>query len=276
MFNINLSKTVKCKFTKFAIKLPAGHKLPEYQKAHPKYDRFLPHIAKFLNPSDVVIDIGANVGDTLAGMVDKNPVLHYICIEPDDSFYKYLLSNIELIKNTFSDLRVDTIKSLIGKNVTDVELKGVGGTKHATFTNSNGIQSISLDSIIENMNNPSVRLLKTDVDGYDYDVLDSSFSLLEDKKPIIFFECQYDQSFQIDGYKKTVTRLTELGYQDWTIFDNFGGVVLRTSDIGALFHLIDYVALQNSKGTSRTMYYLDVLAVVASDSVFIDKVLSEY
>jgi tRNA G46 methylase TrmB len=72
------------------IHLPRYHKLPEYQQRHRQYDRFLPHLIKDLDHDDIVIDVGANCGDTLAGMVSKNPKLHYICIEPDNEFYSYL------------------------------------------------------------------------------------------------------------------------------------------------------------------------------------------
>ena len=37
----------------FSIKLPSNHLLPEYQKTHPKYDRFLPHLAKYATAVDL-------------------------------------------------------------------------------------------------------------------------------------------------------------------------------------------------------------------------------
>ena len=46
-------------YKNFSIVLPANHMLPIYQRAYPKYDKFLPHLVQYLQPKDTVIDIGA-------------------------------------------------------------------------------------------------------------------------------------------------------------------------------------------------------------------------
>jgi hypothetical protein len=85
---------------KLKIVLPHGHKLPIYQQQCPQYDRFLPHIAKYLPSNSFVVDVGANCADTLAGMINANPSLNFLCIEADDYFYQYLTSNVsEIQKN---------------------------------------------------------------------------------------------------------------------------------------------------------------------------------
>jgi FkbM family methyltransferase len=258
----------------FSIKLPAYHLLPEYQFTCPKYDRFLPHLVEYATSTDTIVDIGANVGDTLAGMVEKNSAPNYICIEPDELFFKYLEENIDRIKKSILDSRIQPIKALIGKNISNVSLEGKGGTKHSVLGNQELIKSIQLDEIIPNA--LKVRILKSDVDGFDYDVLDSSMAIIESHTPIIFFECEYDFLYQANGYAKTIKKLEQKGYCDWTIFDNFGEVVLRTGDIGILSQLMRYVWQQNVGSTKRTIYAYDILTVQAADSLLIDKVLSEY
>ncbi|MDK9721264.1 MAG: FkbM family methyltransferase [Rhodospirillales bacterium] len=273
---IFFSAPIEYGYTNFSIKLPANHMLPAYQQAHKKYDRFLPHLAKYMNHLDTIIDVGANVGDTLAGMVEQNPEANYICIEPDDLFYQYLEENIERIKIYKMDLKIRTIKALIGKNVSSVTLEGNKGTKHATGIGTGNIASVTLDEIISQTSYDNIRLLKTDVDGFDYDVLDSSISAIEKHKPMIFFECQFDYEYQKNGYAKTFSSLSSAGYCDWTIFDNFGEVILRTDDIAIIMQLLDYVWKQNSGLASRAIYYYDVLAVQQNDSKLIDSVLKEY
>jgi hypothetical protein len=54
--------------------------------------------------------------------------------------------------------------------------------------------------------------------------------------------------------------LQRSGYRAWTVFDNYGDVVLRTREIEALFQLFDYVDRQNAGLTTRTIHYFDVLA----------------
>jgi FkbM family methyltransferase len=258
----------------FAIELPPYHQLPEHQKRHPKYDRFLPHLARCVDPAETIVDIGANVGDTLAGMVEQNARPTYVCIEPDDAFHRHLENNVERIRASVSGLRVEIIKALVGKNVSNVALVGERGTKHAVASGPGGIESSPLDELIGPGH--KVRLLKSDVDGFDYDVLDSSMAIISRDGPMIFFECQYENEHQLVAYRKTLESLESAGYRDWTLFDNFGEVLLRTDDLNAVNQLLDYVWRQNTGRATRTIYYFDILAVRKDDSTLIDRVLSGY
>ncbi len=66
------------------------------------------------------------------------------------------------------------------------------------------------------------------------------------------------------------------GYRDWVIFDNFGDIIVRTTDLSIVFQLLTYVWNQNIGQAVRTIHYYDVLAVQPSDSDLIDLVLREY
>ena len=68
------------------IVIPPDHRLRVCQNAYKQYDRFPPHLAKYLEDGSVVIDVGANVGDTVAAMVSSNDRLRYVCDEADDVF----------------------------------------------------------------------------------------------------------------------------------------------------------------------------------------------
>lgn len=261
-------------YKNFSILLPPNHLLPIYQSQYPNYDRFLPHLAKYLDSSDVIVDIGANIGDTLAGMVSQNSLSTYICIEPDSSFFEFLENNIARMKGSISSLKVEPIQALVGKNISNVSLEGRGGTKHAVVDRDGHIKSRPLDEIISS--STRIRLLKSDVDGFDYDVLDSSVSMIKKHQPIIFFECQCDYEYQKKSYFKTLQSLADIGYTDWTIFDNFGAFLLRTDDLNVINRLINYVWCQNTGKTTRTIYYYDILAVNEKDSELIDCVLKDY
>lgn len=113
------------------IELPREHRLEEYQRVHPNYDRFLPHLARHLNKHSVVLDIGANCGDTLAAMVWANSDLAYVCIEPDPAFYSYLLKNIERLREHYPKLDVVPLQIMIGAPAENIGLVGSGGTRSA-------------------------------------------------------------------------------------------------------------------------------------------------
>lgn len=271
----NTSDQLEVKYKGFSIFLPAEHKLPEYQQRHVKYDQFLPHLAKYMEDLSTVIDVGANCGDTLAGMCQENDRLKYICIEPDDTFFEYLNINICLIKDALKGLDVTAVKSLVGQSISNVSLKGVGGTRHAVVGAGN-TKSDSLDSILDDLSPTQVKLLKTDVDGFDWDVIDSSRHLLSSSQPMVFFECQFEDEYQKAKFKETISWLKENGYEDWTVFDNFGEVMARTQNIEIIFQLMEYVWRQNQKVATRTIYYYDILAASSQDSQLIDAALKEY
>jgi FkbM family methyltransferase len=209
-------------------------------------------------------------------MVEQNSALSYICIEPDESFYGYLERNIGRIKAAKDNLQVRAIKSLVGKGVSGVSLHGRGGTKHAVMSSGGSIRAKPLDELIADTACTNLKLLKTDVDGFDYDVLDSSAAVIRKHSPILFFELYCEFEYQKGGYERTLTWLEAEGYCDWTIFDNFGEAILRTSSRDGVIQLMQYLWNQNIGRATRTIYYFDVLAVHEKDSSLIDRVLARY
>jgi FkbM family methyltransferase len=279
LFFIYIKKIFKIEqknyYENFFIRLPATHRLPIYQLIHPKYDRFLPHLVKYITGNKVVVDVGANCGDTLAGLVEKNQNLHFLCIEPDQYFYDLMQKNIELIKVKYPSVKIATVKSLVGKSFSNISLVGEGSTKHAVVGDGQ-LKTKSLDDILMEVSLPPVALLKTDVDGFDFDVIDSSRGLLNEQQPMIFFECQIDFEYQKKGFETTISDLKYLGYVNWTIFDNFGEMILRTADIEQIHYLIKYAWQQQNMQTTRTIYYYDILACGQNDVALIDNVLADY
>jgi len=264
-------------YSDFSILLPADHLLPTFQKHHNLYDRFLPTLSKYLSPASTVIDVGANCGDTLAAMYDRNKNLRFVCIEPDETFFGYLQNNILRIKKIDTKAEIQSIRMLVGKKITDVSLEGSGGTKKAVMGNKNrSLSSQSLDDILSNTKMSDIRLLKSDVDGFDYDVIDSAETIIANHKPMIFFECQFDHVFQKEGYEKTIAHLEGKGYTEWIIFDNFGEVILRTNDLQQIYHLFNYLWRQNVQRSTRTIYYYDILTFTKKDNAFIEMIMNDY
>lgn len=126
------------------------------------------------------------------------------------------------------------------------------------------------------MDSGRVELLKSDVDGFDYDVLDSAAKLIAEHLPILFFECHFGDLYQKEGYRKTIAGLQGGGYCAWVVFDNYGDVVLRTGEVDILFQLFDYVDRQNAGLTSRTIRYFDVMAGTARHDELLTTSVSSY
>lgn len=269
------------RYRSFSIRLPADHLLPFYQDIHGTYDKFLPHLVQYLQPNATVIDVGANCGDTLAGMYDANERLSYICVEPDDIFFEYLSENTRRMRSANPSASIRLYKALVGKDVSRAALEGSGGTKHAVQvggspTAAEAIVSVTLDSLVLPMQSGRVELLKSDVDGFDFDVLDSAARLIAEHLPILFFECHFGDLHQKNGYHKTIAVLQRSGYCAWTVFDNYGDVVLRTREIELLFQLFDYIHRQNAGLTTRTIHYFDVMASTERHEALLTTAVSDY
>src|ERR1700728_3258116 len=105
------------RYRNVSIQLPADHLLPFYQSMHGTYDKFLPHLVRYLQPYATVIDVGANCGDTLASMYDANDRLNFICVEPDEVFFRYLSENALRMRISNPGASIRLYKALVGKGV---------------------------------------------------------------------------------------------------------------------------------------------------------------
>ena len=106
----------KIKIGSRIIFLPPGHPLSMWASLHKDYDNFLPKLVKRMNLNESIIDIGANVGDTLFRLIDTNSKPNYFSIEADQHFFKYLKKNKELLEKEIQD-KVTLINELVGKNL---------------------------------------------------------------------------------------------------------------------------------------------------------------
>lgn len=259
--------------------LSPGHTLGINQRHFPLYDRFLPHLASHLDHGSTVIDVGANCGDTLAGMYAANPSLQFVAVEPNDIFFALLEKNVATLSAGKGDLRVDLVKSLVGKQLTGATMVGSGGTAKAVVDDDHHHQthqSRTMDDILSTLGIDEVRLLKSDVDGFDYDVIESARETMRRSRPLVFFETQIDHDFQRQGFSQVFGTLEELGYSYWLLFDNFGSLCVRTGDSDVARQLVDYPWRNRCAVTRRTVNYFDVLAATDADRPFVDAVADSY
>ena len=260
----------------YSIQIDFTHRLPDYQSVHPFYDRFLPHLVQYLPENSLVIDVGANVGDTLVAMVGNNDKLEYLCVEASSDFFSDLEKNVKHLKSQNSNLRISLVNELVGRDVTDVGLDGQGGTKHA-IVGGGDIKSKTMLSILKELRveHSLLSLLKTDVDGFDWDVIRSSYEILK-HNPYVYFECQYDNFEQLDSYKEMFSEMISIGYSKFAFFDNFGQYILSTEKFSEIMDLLDYVKRQNFYNSTRTYDYYDVLAFSNDKYEEVNSLISEY
>jgi CRISPR/Cas system-associated protein endoribonuclease Cas2 len=121
-----------------------------------------------------------------------------------------------------------------------------------------------------------IRLLKSDVDGYDYDVIASAGAMLDNERLLIFFECYAENDEQRAGYLKLVEQLAARGYHHFSFFSNFGKFLRHTTAVDAAHQQLRDVWREPAAGNARSAFYLDVLACRNADSPFIERVVTEF
>ena len=205
--------------------LPPGHLLSLYESVYPKYDRFLPTVIGKIKENEVIIDIGANVGDTLFRLLNINTRPYYYCIEADNFFFEYLQKNKKSLDVNIQN-KIILIKTLVGDQLKGNLSETTTGTK-SLIESDLGIKSKKLDDIIMEYKIKNIKLIKVDVDGFDYNILFSAINELKNNKPDIFFEYMPLDESGKKNYLRLIEKLNEIGYSYWTMLDNYGSVIFE-------------------------------------------------
>jgi FkbM family methyltransferase len=264
----------KYKIGKYEVDIPPYFVLPQYQKSDKLYDRFLPVLGKNLSSDKLVIDVGANIGDTAIALVQNctNPIM---CIEPSDRFFPYLVRNLQ--RMSVADFsRVKAVKQLIGTGLISGTLcHDKRGTASVRVINSSDSPAhIALDKLVDDVSN--VLLLKVDTDGFDFDVIRSAQAILCHSEPILFWENEILEDFQMTGFDELYSLLQEMQYKYIYIFDNFGNLMTEEVDFATLRNINSYVYCMRKHNCTRTIYYTDILASTERNHAIVEKAVNEY
>lgn len=252
--------------------LTYDHALPVYKRLYQNYDSFLGVLVKFLDDDSNVIDVGANVGDTLALMLSSNPRLNFYCLEPDEEFFKFLSINKNNFLGRFPKSKIQVSQTLVGNSSDKVKLVGKSGTKKAIKLDNNELEYVTLDQYIQ-AKSIELNLLKIDVDGYDWDVINSSLVAIQQYKPIIFLECFFENGSQYSGYLKSLETLFSYSYSSVLVFDNYGDLIVEIKNFSQLEKLLKYEIDSN---TPNSIKYFDLLFYSDIHNSTVNQAIAEF
>jgi len=256
---------------KYTIETTPNHPLPEYLRRFPLYDQFIPRLCRSLHGT--VIDIGANIGDTMAAILGSNPELQVICVEPDDQFFAILQRNRGAIDH---QNRVRTFKAFVtrsGGNYTIVknERHSTGHLQQVSKAEA-AARSVTVGELLAEFAVTSPVLIKSDTDGFDAPILASIAEHAQGHtacRPILFFEMQtylQEQGFADPGrsarqadYLQAIDQLSELGYRHFAALDNFGTPMLCGTDFNVLRCLQEYISCSQLRNRHSPIFFLDVV-----------------
>lgn len=217
---------IKYKIGDHFLILPFSHNLPLYTKYYPYYSLNIGRIAKIVKETYddlTIIDVGANVGDSIA-IIKKEVDCPLFGLEADDYFFNILEKNCAFLPNVYIE------KAYLGDKMEHLKLKlqENRGTAHLCKDAVDYISITTLTKILETYPDFSKsKLLKIDTDGFDCIILRGSLDYLIAAKPVIFFE--YDPFFlskQNDDGISIFNLLNSIGYKKGLVYDNFGEYML--------------------------------------------------
>lgn len=204
------------------LRLPLSHELPFYKKTFPEYALNLGRVSFYVKqkyPSLTMIDVGANVGDSVAiiRMFSDIPIL---CVEGEPRFFQLLaentrnLSGIEL-EQTFLGASGDYISGIcIDRGNAQVRLGPAPGQAN--------ICTLS-EALSRHPGFATAKLFKLDAEGFDCKIIATEAELLKRNKPVLFFE-YCPQSCLTAGQEpfRVFSLLSEVGYSTLLIYQNVG------------------------------------------------------
>lgn len=247
---MRLAPTTEYAIGGHVIQIPADHNLPAFQGVHRLYDRFLPVLCSKLAPAGVIVDVGANVGDTVAAIMHacSNPI---IAIEGHEAYFNLLTANLERID---PERRVTPVQALVGTGLQSGTLVATRGT--ATLAVGGSTRLRKLDDILAGSID-KIALLKVDTDGFDADVISSGIRMIKESQPILFWEGGTSGAI---AFESMYEKIAGVGYDMLWIFYNFGNLILSECSIKELKDFDRYIASMYRHRCTTAIYYVDVLA----------------
>jgi FkbM family methyltransferase len=230
----------------FNLRLPLSHELPFYRRKFPHYASNLGKVsfhARRKYPDLTMIDIGANIGDSvaIAHSYSDHPVL---CLEGEPRFFQLLKENTRNlpaveIEQTFIGAPGDHVGSIDVRSGNAQVLLGPtpGQSTICTLT----------EALARHPRFASAKLLKIDAEGFDCRIIAAEIKLLKANKPIVFFE-YYPKCSELVGQKAfpVFTTLSSLGYSMVLIYRNAGSYLmsLTLDQLDALQDLHHFISNQ--------------------------------
>uniref|UniRef100_UPI00404821C4 hypothetical protein n=1 Tax=Yoonia sp. TaxID=2212373 RepID=UPI00404821C4 len=249
------------------IALPRVNKLVDIYARRPTYDYLYWNIIRAIlaengvsNPT--LIDVGANIGDTIAHFrrFSTGPA---IGVEPDDEYFDLLAQNMSPVAN------VTAIKALVCPDnlMGDVSLMVKNGTGGTVVTQGAGTYhgpTLSVGALLARTSGPLV--FKTDTDGFDQVILGGLLAEMRGGHPlidIIAFEGPTQQQMGESDYNDFLTvveKICALGYRIIMLSNVGAPLAYPMSDFEQIRWQMNALTRNLAAGIAATPYF-DFIAV---------------
>lgn len=235
--------------------IPLSHPLPIIHAAHPQCVTVLGRLAVSLRKNRqkiTYVDIGANIGDTIAAIHPKSGE-HVIAVEPFSTYAAILRKNLARFPCTSEVIEKACVEI---SGLESLSIEGSKGTGVIAKNPLGSIVSTTLDCLMaETAGFPDCNLLKIDVDGHDFSVLRGGRDFLQRSRPYILMECDvFENKNYVEDYLDLIRSLRGSGYNHMLAYDNYGGLIY-SSNLENADQILPILFYQ----TTRGRIYLDLL-----------------
>lgn len=266
----------------FVLELDKHSMLPLFQKENPMYDRFIPYLGEIADKKrGVLIDIGANIGDTVAGII-KHTSQRIICIEPVKQFFELLTKNVRNFGVPYSS-RCELVNACIaGDSESNFILEVKNGNARVKAHADDGFgdsETYTIPLLLKkkNIRLSDVSLIKVDTDGYDAECIMSIGEGLKTCSPVLFWENLFivNNPEECSSYLSMYEYLDSCGYDNFFVFDNYGNYMANYTK-KQLVDISDYMIRMRKKMSTLTFPYTDILACKPVDAEICTDAIRRY
>ena len=260
-----LKKEMVIRVGKFDLTFPSYNPLIITYRSQPAFASEISRLTLAVTrkyPDAVFVDVGANVGDTVA-RVKSVADIPVVSIEGDDVSFGFLSRNVRQFSN------VTVINQFLGEKdgeiAASLDKKGWNTTIIPSAASDQRIPITTLDHVLQaqGMLDKTLKILKVDTEGFDTIILRGSQEMIRAKKPVIYLEFNWDNMNAIgENGLDTIFSLKEEGYRKILFFDDRGKFILSAGmeDKRLIESLSAY-----ADGKTGLIYYYNLCLVHAED-----------
>lgn len=167
-----------------------------------------------LNPGDIVIEAGANIGSHTVGIAKRvGESGKVFAFEPQRACYSLLVAQLAL--NQLDNVHaynegLGAVDSIMSLPKTDYRQKGNFGGISLEAANTDAHEKVHVRRLDDLFVNLPVKLIKIDVEGMEKQVLEGARNLINNKKPILYVE-----NDRVEKSSALIEYLLEMGYRLW-------------------------------------------------------------
>lgn len=232
----------------FTLKIPYSSSIDRLIDSHPLYSRNLNRLVVFVQkyfPAATLIDVGANIGDTVA-LVRSLSNIPILCIEGEKHFFDCLRDNMKQFKD------IETVYCFLGEEDGISSFRRIGSDTSLYLESSLGdnLEIQKLDTCLKNKRGfIDAKVFKIDTDGFEMKILRGASEYILRAKPTLFLEFS-PPHYQLAGENPLALfdLLASFGYKCVLIYDFKGLLVTCVSldDTQHIYSLCDYICQRES------------------------------